>query len=315
MRVSKQMVYGALTLLPGLGGRRRKSGGVEAASARYCYAVWLRHLTKASESGLDAQPETVAELGPGGSLGVGLAALLSGSAKYYALDRVRHAGAAMNLEVFDELVELFRRRAPIPDAEEFPLVEPALESYDFPAHILGESRMRGALAESRVAAVREAAANPGGGLITYQAPWSDRAVIERNSVDMIYSQAALEHVDRLPDAYAAMSLWLKPSGYVSHAVDFKSHDFHPLWDGHRTYGDLEWKLIRGNRPYAINRAPLSEHLRLLREQGFAIRRVIPTTMEPAAPRRRLARRFREISEDDRTTSSAFIQAAKTGGAS
>ncbi len=32
MRVSKHMVYGALTLLPGLSGRRRKSGRVEAAS-------------------------------------------------------------------------------------------------------------------------------------------------------------------------------------------------------------------------------------------------------------------------------------------
>ncbi len=78
-----------------------------ASSARYCYATWLHHLVCADRQGLNNCPEAVAEIGPGSSLGVGLAALISGSHKYYALDDVQHATRGTNLKVFDELVRLF----------------------------------------------------------------------------------------------------------------------------------------------------------------------------------------------------------------
>lgn len=52
----------------------RYSGGT--ISARYCYFVWLRHLVKAYENGLKTRFNRVAELGPGDSLGVGLAAMI-----------------------------------------------------------------------------------------------------------------------------------------------------------------------------------------------------------------------------------------------
>ena len=54
---------------------------------------------------------TVAELGPGDSLGTGIAALLSGVEKYYALDVKPYFNNAINLEMFDRLLELFQRRA------------------------------------------------------------------------------------------------------------------------------------------------------------------------------------------------------------
>jgi len=49
----------------------RGTGGT--ISARYCYGVWLRHLVMAHENGLSIQPDTIIELGPGDSLGIGLA--------------------------------------------------------------------------------------------------------------------------------------------------------------------------------------------------------------------------------------------------
>ena len=113
------LLRGISTYVPGL--RRLVVGGTGGTiSARYCFSIWLRHLVMAARSGLNARPEVVAELGPGDSLGVGLAALLSGSDRYYAFDVIRHASNARNLEIFRELVPLFRAREPIPGADEFP---------------------------------------------------------------------------------------------------------------------------------------------------------------------------------------------------
>jgi hypothetical protein len=58
-----------------------------------------------------SMPQTLAEPGPGDSLGVGLAALLSGISNYYALDIVRFSSPERNSKVFEELVSLFKARA------------------------------------------------------------------------------------------------------------------------------------------------------------------------------------------------------------
>ena len=76
-------------------------------SPRYCYSVWLRHLVLAVRNGVTVVPESVVELGPGASQGVGLAALLSGSLKYTSIDVVDYNFAERNSAMLDALVELF----------------------------------------------------------------------------------------------------------------------------------------------------------------------------------------------------------------
>ena len=316
---AEQVAKGLVSLLPVLGPslarsrRGSRDGGRGAGSARYCYSVWLRHLVHAENNGLNTRPEAVLELGPGNSLGVGLAALLSGAARYIALDVIELANVERNLQTFDDLVALFRQRQAIPDSNEFPEVQPLVETHDFPSHILDETRMRDALAPSRLELIRnsvlDATGTAVGGVVTYKTPWSDPGVVKKQTVDLIYSQAVMEHIDDLSNAYRSMSLWLKPGGYVSHAIDFKSHGLAAAWNGHWTYSDFTWKLIRGNRPYGINRAPLSVHADLLKEHGFTIRTQIDQKRESAIRRAELASRFRGMSEDDMTTSSVFIQAA------
>ena len=75
----KQMAIGMATWLPGRANLWVGATG-GTVSARYCYGVWLRHMKMAREAGLDTNPRVVAELGPGDSLGIGLAALLAGAA-------------------------------------------------------------------------------------------------------------------------------------------------------------------------------------------------------------------------------------------
>ena len=96
----KPVIRGLVTYLPGWGLLRKRVGrGTE--SARYCYSAWMRHMVMASQAGLNAHPEIVAELGPGRSLGMGLAALAAGCRQYCAFDVVRHANLDLNAELFE----------------------------------------------------------------------------------------------------------------------------------------------------------------------------------------------------------------------
>ena len=309
------MLLGAATYLPGLNRVRAKratgTGGTD--SARYCYSVWLRHLALARENGLcRSAPNQVAELGPGDSIGVGLAALISGTEVYCGLDLIQFANCQRNLAIFDELVGLFRARAMIPGDDEFRELKPRITSNAFPSEILPEHRLVRALSTHRLKHIREALTAPNGeGPVRYAAPWFNSEIIRRESVDMLFSQAVLEHVQDLQSTYDAMHLWLKPDGYMSHQIDFRSHNLTSEWNGHWAHSDWKWKMIKGNRAhYSLNREPHSTHVTLLRKAGFKI--VSDQRLHKPSRLRhtQLARRFRGMTAEDLTTSGAFIQAVK-----
>ncbi len=307
----KLILNGLATYLPGAHPDAPKKAGA-TDNARYCYSVWARHLINAHNHGLNANPGVVAELGPGASLGIGLAALISGCEKYFAFDMVKHANTERNIKVFEELIELFKNKTPIPDENEFPRLKPRLESYAFPESIFNKSRMAKALEKIRLEKIRRSihSISSPESLISYKVPWYDPAVINPESVDIVYSQAVLEHVDELKDTYRTMHIWLKPEGHMSHQIDFKCHDCAALWNGHWTYSDLEWKLIRGRRPYLINREPLSTHKKLLADTGFEIIHIQTVKQNSSLTTDKLAKRFQNITAQDMVTSSAFILAAK-----
>lgn len=303
----RALAAGLASFLPGF--RRltnRASGGTD--STRYCYSVWLRHLVRAEAAGLPTDSVCVAELGPGDSLGTGLAALLCGADRYLALDVKAHANVQTNLRVFEELVTLFRARAPIPDDAEFPAVQPKLRDYRFPAHVLSADRLAASLAEARLERVHDAICGLAGPIsLAYVAPWNDPAVILPGSVDFLLSQAVLEHVDDLDTAYRAMREWMKRGAVMSHSIDFSSHNLTRSWNGHWTLGDRAWQIVRGTRGYLINRQPLSSHLEYLAKYEFE-----PVNVEGrrADVRRsfRPAKRFRGMTAEDTSTRGVFLQA-------
>jgi SAM-dependent methyltransferase len=292
----------------------RKSQGTY--SARYCYSVWLRHLSMACKQGLiDGPPRVVAELGPGDSLGVGIAALISGCESCRAFDVVRYANAEANLRIFEELVRLFETCEDIPGEEEFPLLGPRLDSYGFPATILTKDCLQAALERRRLEAIRAAIASmtrtgEQSELISYTAPWSTVAKHQESCIDMVVSQAVMEHVDDLPGSYQAMFRWLKPGGFASHQIDFKCHNTARLWNGHWAYPDWLWTCVKGRRPYLINRVPHSLHISMMGQSGFEI--VLDRTTENSAGigSSKLVQEFCGMSDQDLITSGAFVQARK-----
>lgn len=292
---------------------RRKPGTGGSTSARYCYSIWLRHLVLAARSGLPTMPRVVAELGPGDSLGVGLAALLTGASEYDAMDSVAYSNVERNLAVFDELAALFAARAPLPGDDEFPDVKPRLDSYAFPAHILDAARLESALAPDRREAIRQAIAEPGrpGPIrIQYFAPWMDVNLACRASVDALVSQAVLEHVDDLPRTYQAMYSWLRPGGWMSHQVDLRSHATAPAWNGHWAYSEAIWRsLVEPHMVISINRQPCSVHLRHA-SAGGDLRTVIRVPGEAGIGRARLSRDFAGLSDDDLQCQGVFFQVTR-----
>lgn len=308
----RPVLRGLATWIPGA--RRlfaRGTGG--STNSRYCYSVWLRHLVMAHRNGLNTDPSTVAELGPGDSLGTGLCAVLTGADRYLAFDVVRHDNAERNAVVLEELIELLARHAPIPDESEYPRVNPRLPSYAFPSEILTDERLNRALAPERLARIRSALRHESaeGIVIRYTSRWEDPAVIEPETVDLILSQAVLEHVEHLPQTYAAMRQWLRPGGLSSARIDFRSHAYARDWNGHWGHSEAMWWLIRGNRPFLLNREPLSTHRRLLGEAGFTILHEQPERGSGGIQRDRLAKRFRHISDEDLSTQGVYILAVKS----
>ena len=70
------LVKGMLTYVPLVNTWRSRRGSTGGSNgARYCYAVWLRHFVTLSQHGFQVNGATVGELGPGDSIGTGLAAL------------------------------------------------------------------------------------------------------------------------------------------------------------------------------------------------------------------------------------------------
>src|SRR5688572_29983557 len=195
------MLKGALTWVPICNEwRRRRASTGGSGSARYCYSAWLRHLVLLDRYGFRVSDAHVGELGPGDSIGMGLAALVSGAARYVGLDVVPFSAGA-NLEpMLDEITHLYATRATIPGPDEFPRVRPVPESYEFPDHLF-----KAAACLTRSTTIREELRKlrlgQDGGLIRYQVPWTSPADVSPQSLDVIVSQAVLEHVDDLDTAY------------------------------------------------------------------------------------------------------------------
>jgi len=309
----RRLAGGILSCIPGIyrlfGGR--STGGTR--SAAYCYEVWMKHLVLLRSNGMRGIPGRVAELGPADSLGVGLAALLSGSSEYSALDVVRYSGVERNLALLEELVELFSRRAPKPSGG-WPPYDDLLDERGFPSGILTDEILERALDSGRLRDIRRSIESMGsaaaGGMISYHAPWTDPAVIDDGSADLILSHSVLEHVDDLDGTFAAMRRWLRCGGWISHQVDLTSHGIDGRWDGHRAISPRMWSLIRGRKPYLINRLPASEYEGLLRRHGFETVRFLRNEREPEVDRASLADPWRGLCEADRSCAGIFFQAVR-----
>lgn len=309
----KPLVKGLLTWIPGVHRafyNATAPGGT--ASADYCYGVWLKHMMMLFKHGMPAMPRTVVELGPGGTLGTGVAALLSGAERYAAVDQVRHATPAATVAVLHELAKLFQARAPRPKRG-WPDYDDALDANLFPSAVLTPERLERSLAPERLHALAAAASTldaPHPDSLIRYATWADTVPVRDREADLVFSHVVLCHVEDLDAMYANFARWLKPGGWMSHQVEFSALGTAEGWNGHLAYGETTWKLIAGRRPYFVSREPASTHLELMQKHGFEVKLFLRAMRDDGLPREKLAPRWRGLSDEDLTTWNVFVVARK-----
>jgi hypothetical protein len=309
----KPIFKGLLTWLPGI--QRafydRNAGGA-TASANYCYGVWLKHLSLLWRNGMRTVPSTILELGPGDSLGTGLAALLSGAERYAAVDAVRHASVTSTRPVLRELVALFQARAPRP-VKGWPDYDAELDARLFPSSILTDESLAGTLKPSRVAqlgaAVERLDSERQHPMARY-ATWRQPEPIGAGEADLIFSHVVMSVVDDVDKIYGHCARWIKPGGWMSHQIDLTSLGVTDEWNGHLRYTDAAWIAVAGRRPLFVNRERASTHVRLLEKNGFEVMSVLRNFAGGGIARSELAPRWRDISDEDLNCATAFIVARK-----
>jgi hypothetical protein len=260
-------------------------------------------LTILSRHGFRISGSRIGELGPGDSIGIGIAALLSGASQYVGLDIVPFSTKTNLRIIFEALVSLYSNREPIPDDNEFPRVRPRLDTYEFPNQFISWDDFTSTVENTRIELSRPLGT---GRSVNYKAPWTSPSEIATASLDLIFSQAVLEHVDGLEETYNAMSLWLKPGGYASHVIDFTAHGLAPFWNGHWAYSDWEWKSVRGRREYLLNRQPLSRHLFCASRAGFEVLYTHTDYGERGLEQNALSQQFQTLADDDLRTRGAVL---------
>ena len=297
-------------LLPKAFFKRPGSGGT--FSSEYCYSVWLRHLSWLHKNKLFQRPEeivNVAEIGPGDSLGIGLAALFTGARHYFAFDVIAHANVESNVAVSRDLMEYFKNSKEIPNGSKFLTTNPILEDYSFPSSILSISeqvyKQKHIEIDKALRGEEDAEVS-----IKYVVPWNSGTHNDIKEIDLIFSQAVMEHVADIDFAYSEMYKWLRPGGIISHQVDFKTHEMTKEWNGHWFISDKVWAILAHGRKYPMNRLPLSSHLRSIERAGFVIKSIIPVNKINLLINQKTKVPGVDFTAEDLVTSSALIQAVK-----
>ena len=293
----KPFVKGAASfVVPQLRTTAHRVKNFSSEDAAFCYSVFLRHYSHAAPHFKRPVPDVVAELGPGTSFGVGLCALICGAKIYYALDFVDHTNPTINLRVFDALVEMFRERRPLSRND---TIFPGPAKWEYPTNLIMSN-------DDRLATIRDDVVNRSNKFIRVAAPWS-KAQIPSGTIDWLWSHAVFEHVDDLEQTWKSCASWLAHDGVMTHSIDYQCHSLTKHWDGHWAINDLAWKILRGRRPYLINRMPHSAQMALAKGCGLEIAAELVHTSHPDIQASDLTPGFRSaMTAKDRETAMAFV---------
>jgi SAM-dependent methyltransferase len=215
------------------------------------------------------------------------------------------------VEIFDDLVRLFRARARPRNADGFPDYAGA----GFPAGAIDDHDLDALLAPQRIAELREQAiafsnASPECRRLRHIAPWDESDVDCWGEADFVMSHAVLQHVSSPAEVFATLSRLLKPGGYTTHQVSFDSHEITPEWNGHWSCTPWLWKLALGRKAFLVNRVPHSRMLAAAEDNGLEVRADLTSEDHSGITRRDLRPEWSWLEDRDLVTRAGFLVARK-----
>ena len=129
------------------------------------------------------------------------------------------------------------------------------------------------------------------------------------TVDLIFSQAVLEHIRKNEFAKIAKEFWrvLKPGGVSTHVIDFKDHLEESL--NHLRFSDQIWEAEwMASSGFYTNRIRLSEMIHIFEDQGFKVEILEKKEWEIIPiPKEHLNSRFKNMADAELKISGATLR--------
>lgn len=266
IKLVKAILKGMVTFIPGVSyllKKKKTKSKHSASNAEFCYSLWLSILVYFNENGIKPNLKRIGEIGSGGSIGIGICALLTGSEKYYALEIENVYDKENNLKLLDEIVLLLKNKTPISD--KFKQINIKIDSREFPEDLIKPIYFN----ESILSDIKT-------DLLTSCKRYQKLKIIKKwenvntLNLDFIFSRAVMEHVTNPNDVYKGIAFHLNEKSYMFHDIEFHSHGITKKSYGHFFIPNILWKIIYGKRDYFLNRWDFKKHLSAMIENGFEI---------------------------------------------
>lgn len=265
-KLLRAILKGLLTFIPGvlyLINKTKNKSTHSCSDAEFCYTLWLSVLVCFKENGIKPKLNRIGEIGNGGSFGVGLCALLSGTEEYYSLEIEDIFNKEQNLKLFNEIVLLFNNRAPI--SSKYNVLNIEISNYDYPKDVITPVF----LDPNVVFEIRKDIVNcfVGSCRIKKVLNWNKANSL---NLDFVFSRAVMEHVYDPSLVYKGVYSHLNNNAYMFHDIEFHSHGLSNKIDGHFLISNFFWRIISGRRSYSLNRWNFEKHLKNIIESGFEV---------------------------------------------
>jgi hypothetical protein len=248
----------------------KKGSNHSCSDAEFCYSLWLHILVFLNEHGKIISLDNIGEIGNGGSFGVGICAILTGTKKYYALEIEKRFDIEQNLNLLNDLVVLFEKKTPI---KSFPQLNIKINSTKYPVDIINPCFLDKKIVESLRSDIKTGFINSE--KLFFINNWTKKDSLNLN---FIFSRAVLEHVRNPFVVHNAAFYHLKNNCFVIHDIEFHSHGITENPSRYLYIPKIWWKIIFGKREYYINRWTLDLHSSTIKNLNFEIQKIQKTEL-------------------------------------
>ena len=241
---------------------------------------------------------SVAEIGPGDSLTIGILMLLSGFGRYSAFDAYTYATIDSSFDYALASLEYLKSHT----NSSFVYPQRNLKAYD--------STVSKYLTPLKDISINPSLVKETKSKLSYFSPYSFFQ-LSNSRFHIIFSQACLEHISDINSFFEATYNSLLPGGIFLTQIDFKSHGRSLLWNGHYRYSEKQLLSINSKKAFRwINGLPPSYYLKLAQQVGFTVVYQNTHTEHSLFTSDSVHSRYRPFDNTDLTTSSMTVALQK-----